>query len=85
MPYGPARFNPEPLADEREFSSWCSASHLRCITLRPDFVRYTKDGGKLTPDGHHWGPDDHRVAAQGLARYLTASRLAGFRNRNLGK
>jgi hypothetical protein len=72
------------LADEREFSSWCRASHLRCITLRPDFVRHTKGGGALAPEGRHWGPEDHRVAARGLVRYLTASRLAAFRNRNIG-
>lgn len=84
LPHGAARFDPEPREDEHEFSAWCRASHVRCITLRPDFVRHAESGGVLTPDGRHWGPDEHRVAARGLAQYLRTSRLAGFRNRHLG-
>jgi hypothetical protein len=84
LPYGPARFDPEPLPDEREFYSWCRTSYSRCITLRPDFVRYGAAGGKLKAEGH-WGPDEHRVAAQAIARYLMSSRLAAYRNRTLAR
>ncbi len=61
---------PDPSAGERFFEATCRASGLACVNLRPAFHQRVRAGQRLKKRGH-WGPTEHRAAAEDLLALLT--------------
>ena len=61
---------PDPSAGERFFEATCRASGLACVNLRPAFHQRVRAGQRLKKRGH-WGPTEHRAAAEDLLVLLT--------------
>lgn len=57
----------EPSEGERFFEGACRDLALECVNLRPAFHRRVRDGQHLKRRGH-WGPVEHRAAAEDLLR-----------------
>ncbi|MGD8895120.1 MAG: SGNH/GDSL hydrolase family protein [Acidobacteriota bacterium] len=60
---------PEPSPGERFFEASCHDSGLTCLNLRPSFLERTRSGQRLRRRGH-WGPNEHRAAAEDLVSLL---------------
>jgi hypothetical protein len=60
---------PEPSAGERFFEATCRQEGLACVSLRPGFHARVEGGQHLKRRGH-WGPREHRAAAEDLVRLL---------------
>jgi hypothetical protein len=61
---------PGPSAGERFFEAACRQQGLACVSLRPSFHQRVQGGQHLKRRGH-WGPTEHRAAAEDLLRLLT--------------
>jgi hypothetical protein len=57
----------EPSEGERFFEGVCRDLKLECVNLRPEFHRRVEGGQHLRRRGH-WGPTEHRAAAEDLLR-----------------
>jgi hypothetical protein len=60
----------DPSPGERFFEATCRASGLACLNLRPAFHLRVQAGQRLKRRGH-WGPTEHRAAAEDLLALLT--------------
>jgi hypothetical protein len=60
---------PEPSAGERFFEATCRQEKLACVSLRPGFHARVEAGQHLKRRGH-WGPTEHRAAAEDLLHQL---------------
>jgi hypothetical protein len=58
-----------PSPGETFFESACHDAGLTCVNVRPAFYRRVQGGQHLKRRGH-WGPDEHRAAAEDLLRLL---------------
>jgi hypothetical protein len=56
-------------ARERFFFSYCRERGIQSTYLRPFFLKKMKQGTEFKAYGH-WGPQEHRTAAEGIAAYL---------------
>jgi hypothetical protein len=65
---------PEASSGERFFDATCRQERLTCLNLRPSFHTRVEGGQHLKRRGH-WGPNEHRAAAEDLSRMLTESGL----------
>ena len=63
------RTDPGMTGQERFFFSYCRRSGIQSMYLRPYFLRSVKEGVALKTHGH-WGPLEHRIAAEGIRAYL---------------
>jgi len=63
------RTDPGMTGQERFFFSYCRRSGIQSMYLRPFFLQKMKEGASLKSYGH-WGPLEHRVAAEGIRAYL---------------
>jgi hypothetical protein len=54
---------------ERFFFGYCRERGIQSLYLQRFFVRKVRAGVKFRPYGH-WGPEEHRTAAEGIAAYL---------------
>jgi hypothetical protein len=63
-----------PSPGEVFFESTCRDSGLVCVNLRPFFFRRVQSGQWLRKRGH-WGPTEHRAAAEDLLKLLAESHL----------
>jgi hypothetical protein len=59
---------------ERFFFGFCDEQHIPSIYLRPYFLPGLKEGVEFKVYGH-WGPLEHRIAAEGIAAELLARGL----------
>lgn len=59
---------------ERFFFGYCDDRKIASVYLRPYFIEAMKKGVELKVYGH-WGAEEHRVAAEGLAAELVARGL----------
>ena len=59
----------EPSPGERFFEQTCRDSRLVCVNLRPAFLERVRSGQWLKRRGH-WGPTEHRAAAEDLLALL---------------
>jgi hypothetical protein len=59
----------DPSLGERFFEATCRDSGLVCVSLRPSFFERTRSGQRLRRRGH-WGPGEHRAAAEDLLALL---------------
>jgi hypothetical protein len=59
----------EPSDGERFFEATCASLDLECVNLRPPFHERVASGQHLKRRGH-WGPTEHRAAAEDLLRLL---------------
>jgi hypothetical protein len=60
---------PDPSPGERFFQATCRGSGLECVSLRPSFFERAQAGERLRRRGH-WGPSEHRAAAEDLVSLL---------------
>jgi hypothetical protein len=58
------RTDPGMTGPERFFFSYCRARGIQSLYLRPFFRKAMKEGAVLKTTGH-WGPLEHRIAAEG--------------------
>jgi hypothetical protein len=63
-----------PSPGEIFFENACREAGLRCVSLRPAFHRRVQGGEHLKRRGH-WGPREHRAAAEDLVRLLESRDL----------
>ena len=63
------RTDPGMTGPERFFFSYCRQRGIQSMYLRPYFLRRIKEGAVLKTTGH-WGPLEHRIAADGIRAYL---------------
>jgi hypothetical protein len=63
------RTDPGMTGPERFFFSHCRRRGIQSMYLRPYFLKAMKDGAALKTTGH-WGPQEHRIAAEGIRAYL---------------
>src|SRR5688572_24754504 len=63
------RTDPGMTGQERFFFSYCRRNGIQSMYLRPFFLQKMKEGASLKSYGH-WGPLEHRVAAEGIGAYL---------------
>ena len=63
------RTDPGMTGPERFFFSYCRRRGIQSMYLRPYFQRAMKEGAVLKATGH-WGPREHRIAAEGMRAYL---------------
>ena len=68
------RTDPEMTAAERFFFSYCRRRGIQSMYLRPFFLQKMKEGAALKAYGH-WGPLEHRIAAEGIRSYLLDKKL----------
>jgi hypothetical protein len=61
---------PDPSGGERFFEATCRESGLACVSLRPSFFERVQAGQRLRRRGH-WGPNEHRAAAEDLGSILS--------------
>src|SRR5262245_35541182 len=54
---------------ERFFFSYCRERGIQSMYLRRFFIARMKAGAELKTYGH-WGPQEHRIAAEGIRAYL---------------
>jgi hypothetical protein len=60
---------PAPSAGEVFFETTCREAGFTCVNLRPAFHQRVRAGQHLKRRGH-WGPREHRAAAEDLVRIL---------------
>ena len=60
----------DPSPGEIFFETACRDAALTCVSLRPAFHQRVQGGQHLKRRGH-WGPTEHRAAAEDLVRLLT--------------
>jgi hypothetical protein len=63
----------EPSTGERFFDGACRGLGLECVNLRPAFHQRVQEGQHLKRRGH-WGPFEHRAAAEDLLRLWASGR-----------
>jgi hypothetical protein len=63
------RTDPGMTGPERFFFSYCRRRGIQSMYLRPFFRQKMKEGAELKTYGH-WGPLEHRIAAEGMRAYL---------------
>jgi hypothetical protein len=63
------RMDPGMTERERFFFSYCRRRNIQSIYLAPFFRARVREGVELKGYGH-WGPTEHRVAAEGIRAYL---------------
>jgi hypothetical protein len=63
-----------PTPGETFFETTCRDSGLVCVNLRPTFFERVRSGQWLRKRGH-WGPNEHRAAAEDLLALLQARGL----------
>jgi hypothetical protein len=63
------RTDPGMTERERFFFSYCRRQGIQSIYLAPFFKRRIREGVEFKTQGH-WGPTEHRVAAEGIKAYL---------------
>jgi len=59
----------DPSPGEIFFEAACRDAGLTCVNLRPSFHQRVQGGQQLKRRGH-WGPTEHRAAAEDLVRLL---------------
>lgn len=59
---------------ERAFFEYCSKRGLSCPYIQPAFREKARAGAKFKVEGH-WGPVEHRIAAEGLQTELATKGL----------
>jgi hypothetical protein len=59
---------------ERAFFEYCAKRGLTCPYIQPAFREQARAGAAFKVEGH-WGPLEHRIAAQGLRAELVAKGL----------
>jgi hypothetical protein len=64
----------DPSPGERFFEAACRDAALTCVNLRPVFSQRVQGGQHLRRRGH-WGPTEHRAAAEDLVRLLAEEGL----------
>jgi hypothetical protein len=64
----------DPSPGERFFETACRDAALTCVNLRPAFSQRVQGGQHLRRRGH-WGPTEHRAAAEDLVRLLAEEGL----------
>lgn len=67
--------SPEPSSHERYLLEYCRSREIACTSLRPRFAAEHAAGADLRTLGH-WGPDGHRIAAEGIAAFVSGLGLA---------
>ena len=67
------RTDPGMTGQERFFFSYCRRA-VQSMYLRPFFIQKMKEGATLKTHGH-WGPLEHRIAAEGIRAYLVDKKL----------
>lgn len=60
----------DPTARERYLLDYCRARDIACTSLRPRFAHAYAAGVELATLGH-WGPAGHRIAAEGIAAFVS--------------
>jgi len=68
------RLDDEMTGRERAFFAYCKERGIASLYVQPAFGAKAKQGTKFKTEGH-WGPVEHRTAAEGLASELTAKGL----------
>ena len=68
------RTDPGMTGPERFFFSYCRRRGIQSMYLRPYFLRRMKEGAILKTHGH-WGPVEHRIAAEGIRAYLLDKKM----------
>ena len=68
------RTDPGMTGQERFFFSYCRRRGIQSMYLRPYFLQKMKEGASLKTHGH-WGPLEHRIAAEGIRAYLVDKKL----------
>jgi len=68
------RTDPGMTGQERFFFSYCRRRGIQSMYLRPYFLAKLKDGVTFKTQGH-WGPLEHRTAAEGIRAYLVDKNL----------
>jgi hypothetical protein len=68
------RTDPGMTGQERFFFSYCRRRGIQSMYLRPHFIAKMKEGATFKTHGH-WGPLEHRVAAEGIRAYLVDKKL----------
>ena len=68
------RTDPGMTGEERFFFSYCRRRGIQSMYLRPYFLQKMKEGKALKTYGH-WGPLEHRIAAEGIRAYLVDKKL----------
>jgi len=68
------RTDPGMTGQERFFFSYCRRRGIQSMYLRPYFLEAMKGGTTLKTQGH-WGPVEHRIAAEGIRAYLVDKKL----------
>jgi hypothetical protein len=68
------RTDPGMTGQERFFFSYCRRRGIQSMYLRPYFLQAMKEGAALKTQGH-WGPREHRIAAEGIRAYLVDKKL----------
>jgi hypothetical protein len=68
------RADPGMTGPERFFFSHCRRRGIQSMYLRPYFIQAMKTGAVLKTYGH-WGPLEHRIAAEGMRAYLVDKNL----------
>jgi len=67
-------FSEELTDGERFLSAWCKKRGVLYCSARPYFIAYAKKGSALKTSGH-WGPTEHRLAAEVIRQFLSDSRF----------
>ena len=68
------RTDPAMTGQERFFFAHCRRRGIQSLYLRPHFLRRLEEGVSFKTHGH-WGPLEHRTAAEGIRAYLVDRRL----------
>ena len=68
------RTDPGMTGQERFFFAHCRRRGIQSMYLRPFFLRKLKEGVTFKTHGH-WGPLEHRTAAEGIRAYLVDKSL----------
>jgi hypothetical protein len=63
---------------ERWWAAYCRNARQRCVSLRPA-LHAALGGRPAARVGDHWNAEEHRIAAEAVARYLGAEALAAVR------
>lgn len=67
---------PRPTPTEETLAAFCQGKNVPLVRLRPAFLA-ARRAGMAVDSSRHWGPAEHRLAAEGIAAFLRAGDLVG--------
>jgi hypothetical protein len=73
------RTEPGRTARETFFFQYCRTRGIQSMYLQPFFLERAREGVKFKAYGH-WGPVEHRTAAEGMKAYLLEKGLIPSRS-----